>query len=278
MPSLTAYLGNVPVGDGHPIVSIGIINLDPYSFYSPSSYPSLQKAVSAAEKMIEEGVEILDIGGASTAPGASPVSIDEEIRRVQPVIKQISQKWAIPLSIDTQRTQVAKVALTNGATIVNDVSGLKSDSAMAAVIKDTGASCIVMASKSQPGDQLKIPAIVSALRESLHIARTAEISNSSLVVDPGLGFGKPFGCDVEIIRNLKALRTLDRPILVGVSRKNFIGQVLGYESPDDRLFGSLAVSTVVILKGAHVLRTHDVRATKDCIRMVAALQSPQECE
>ncbi len=278
MPSLSAHLGNVSVGDGHPVVAMGVINLDPYSFYSPSYHSSLQKAVSAAEKMIEEGVEIIDIGGASTAPGASPVSVDEEVCRVQAVIKQISQNWDIPLSIDTQRAQVAKVALANGATIVNDVSGLKSDSTMAAVIKETGASCIVMASKSQPGDQLKISAIVSALQESLHIAYTAGISSSSIIVDPGLGFGKPIGCDLEIIRNLRALRTLNRPILLGVSRKHFIGQLLGYESPKDRLYGSLGVSTVAILEGAHALRTHDVRATKDCIQMVAALQSPNECE
>jgi dihydropteroate synthase len=149
---------------------------------------------------------------------------------------------------------------------------------MATVIKETGASCIIMASTSHPGNQLTIPSIVSALQDSLNIAQTAGIPRRFLVVDPGLGFGKSFRCDLEIIRNLKALRTLNRPILLGVSRKHFIGQVLGYERPDARLYGSLGASTLAILEGVHVLRTHDVRATKDCIRITAALQSPHECE
>jgi dihydropteroate synthase len=135
-----------------------------------------------------------------------------------------------------------------------------------------------MASKTKPGDQCKIPTIIAALRESLRIAKTHEISHRSLVVDPGLGFGKPTKCDLEIIRNLKAFRILNQPILLGVSRKSFIGQVLGYDSPDDRLFGSLSASTIALLEGAHILRTHDVRATKDCIRMVTEFQSICSCE
>jgi dihydropteroate synthase len=278
MPSLSAQLGNVPIGDDYSVAVMGVINLDPQSFYSGSYYPSTQKAVSGVETMVENGVDILDVGGVSTAPGASSVSVDEELRRVQEIVNQISTNWDIPISIDTQRAQVAERALSKGATIVNDVSGLKFDSTMAALIKDAGASCVIMASESRPGDRKTIPSILSALQKSLRIAKTTGIPTSSIVVDPGLGFGKPTSCDLEIIRNLKVLRKLQHPILLGVSRKQFIGQVLGYTSPEDRLFGTLGASTVAILEGAHVLRTHDIREIKDCIRMVEALQSTHECE
>ncbi len=278
MAHLDARLGNLPVGDICPVAVMGIINLDPQSFYHHSYYASPHRAVSAAEKMIEEGADLLDIGGVSTAPRSPSVSVEKEINRIQIVIKQITQKWDIPVSIDTQRAQVAQVALSNGATIVNDVSGLKFDPAMGATIKDAKASCVIMASESQPGDQKSLPDIISALKKSLQIAQTNGISNKLCVIDPGLGFGKPIGCDLEIIRNLKTLRVLNQPLLLGVSRKHFIGQVLGYDSPDNRLYGTLAASTIAILEGVHILRTHDIRATKDCIRMVAALQSPNECE
>jgi dihydropteroate synthase len=274
MSHIKAHLGNVIVGDNHPIAVMGVINLDPQSFYQSSFFPSLQEAISAAERMVDEGVDILDIGGASTAPGALPVSIEEETKRIRLAIKSISQHWNIPVSIDTQNAKVAKVALSEGATIVNDVSGLKSDSSMAATIKDAGASCIVMAAETRPGDQHAIPEILSALQSSLQIAQSAGISDDHIAIDPGLGFGKPIECDLAIIRNLRAFRVFNQPILLGVSRKHFIGQVLMYNSPEDRLYGTVAASTIAILNGVHVLRTHDIRASKDCIKMVTALQSP----
>lgn len=278
MPDIRSRLGNVIVGDNYPVAVMGVINLDPQSFYQKSYYPSVQEAMLAAERMIEEGVDIIDIGGISTAPGTSSVSLKEETKRVQSVVKRISQNWNIPVSIDTQRSQVAKIALSKGATIVNDVSGLKYDSSMVTIIKEAGASCVIMAAGSMPGDQKTIPEIISALQTSLRIAETNEISKDLIVVDPGLGFGKPVECDLQIIRNLKAFRILNKPILLGVSRKNFIGQVLGYESVANRLYGTLASATVSILEGIHILRTHDIRANKDCIKMVAALQSSHECE
>lgn len=278
MAPVQARLGNVHVGDNYPVAVMGVINLDPQSFY-PSSYSSSPKqAILAASKMIEEGVDIVDIGGASTAPGASHISVSEEIHRIQPVITQISKNWDTPISIDTQHAPVAQLALSKGASIVNDVSGLKTDSSMAATIQDTGASCIVMACESQPGDRTTISDIISALQESLAIAQNKGIPSDQIVIDPGIGFGKPVSCDLEIIRNLKAFRVLNKPILLGISRKNVIGQILGYKSPKDRLYGSLGASTVALLNGAHVLRTHDVRPSKDCIRIVTELQSLHECE
>jgi dihydropteroate synthase len=278
MASLQARLGSLYVGDNYPVAVMGVINLDPQSFYSSSYASSPKQAISAASKMIEKGVDILDIGGASTAPGTSPVSVSEEINRIKPIIKYITENWDTPVSIDTQHASVAESALSKGASIVNDVSGLKADVSMAAIIKDTGASSIVMAYGSQPGDQTTISDIISNLQESLAIAQTNGIPIDQLVVDPGIGFGKPVGCDLEIIRNLKAFRVLKRPILLGISRKNVIGQILGYNSPDDRLYGSLATCTVALLNGVHILRTHDVGASRDCIKMVTALQAPHECE
>ncbi len=278
MTRLTARLGNIQVGDNHPVAIMGVINLDPQSFYPQSYYSSPKRAVFAAEEMIEAGADILDIGGVSTAPGTSLVSVEKESTRVQTVIKQISKKWDIPMSVDTYRAEVAEEALSNGATIVNDVTGLKYDSNMASTIKDTGASCVIMATESQPGDQNSLPEIKKSLQASLRIARATGISKKVLVIDPGVGFGKPIACDLEIIRNLKSLRVFKQPLLLGVSRKNFIGQVLGYDSPDDRLYGTLGVSAVAVLNGIHVLRVHDIRATKDCITMVTALQTSRECE
>ena len=257
---------------------MGVINLDPQSFYQPSFFSSLQEVISATERMVDEGVDIVDIGGASTAPGSVPVSIGEEAKRIRSAIRSISKHWDIPVSIDTQSAKVAQIALSEGATIVNDVSGLKSDSSMAAIIKDAGASCIVMAAETSPGDQHTIPEILSALQSSLQIAQSAGISEDYIAIDPGLGFGKPIECDLAIIRNLRDFHVLNQPILLGISRKHFIGQVLRCKSPNDRLHGTVTASTIAILNGIHVLRTHDIRASKDCIRMVEALQTPQEGE
>jgi dihydropteroate synthase len=278
MVPLQARLGNIHVGDNFPVAVMGIINLDPQSFFPASYVSSPKQAVSVASKMIEDGVDIIDIGGASTAPGTSPVSVSDELNRIKPVVTQITHNWDTPVSIDTQHAPVADFAISKGASIVNDVSGLRADSSMVTIIKETEASCIIMTYGSKPGDQRKIPDIISNLQESLSIAFANGISQNQLVIDPGIGFGKPVDCDLEIIQNLKAFRVLNQPILLGISRKNVIGQILGYNSPADRLYGSLGATTVALLNGAHILRTHDVRASKDCIKMVAAIQSPHECE
>lgn len=278
MGAYQARLNTVTVGDHEPVAIMGVINLDPHSFYQGSYYRSLKKTVSAVTMMIEDGVDIIDIGGVSTAPGSQPISIEEEKKRVLEPIKQIVKDWDVSVSIDTQDAQVAQAALTMGASIVNDVSGLKSDPNMAKIIQDAGASCVLMASDKQPGDRHKIPQIISALQQSLEIAQAANISRKQIVVDPGLGFGKPFECDLGIIRHLRKLRMLKRPILLGVSRKNFIGKVLDYPSPQNRLYGTLAAVVISILEGAHVIRAHDIRATSDCIKMVSSFQNNHECE
>jgi len=278
MGPFQAQLGPVTVGDHEDVAVMGIINLDPYSFYQPSYFASSKEALSAAKMMIEEGADIIDVGGVSTAPGSPEVSVDTEKRRVGKIIQQIAQNWDIPISIDTQRTQVVQTAVRYGATIVNDVSGLKYDPDMAKTIQDSGVSCVLMAAGNRPGDRATLHEIISALEDSLQIALTAGIPSNHIVVDPGIGFGKPFKCDLEILRNLRRVRVLEQPILLGVSRKHFIGEVLGYSSPHDRLYGTLAALTIALQEGVHVIRTHDILATQDCVKMVNALLSNKEGE
>ncbi|MFW9985632.1 MAG: dihydropteroate synthase [Candidatus Odinarchaeota archaeon] len=278
MGSMQVQLGCITVGDREDVAVMGIINLDPYSFYSPSYFASQKEAISATKRMIEEGADIIDVGGVSTAPGSPEVSVDTEKRRVATIIRQIAQNWDVPISIDTQRTQVVQTAIRYGATIVNDVSGLKHDPDMAKTIQDSGVSCVLMAAGNRPGDRATFHEIILALQESLQIALSAGIPSNHIVVDPGIGFGKPFECDLKILRNLRRLRVLEQPILLGLSRKHFIGKVLGYSSPQDRLYGTLAALTISLQKGVHVVRTHDIRATQDCVKMVNALMSIKESE
>ncbi|MFX1300498.1 MAG: dihydropteroate synthase [Promethearchaeota archaeon] len=273
MNSSQARLGSVSVGDNRPVAVMGIINLDPHSFYQNSYYTSSKEVLSAVEIMIAENVDMLDIGGVSTAPGSPIPPVEIEKKRVVGVIQSIVKNWDVPVSIDTSRAPVAQVALEKGATIVNDVSGLKFDPNMAKTIQDAGASCVLMATKNRPGDRTSSTQVISALRRSLYITQTAGIPSNRIVVDPGIGFGKPFQNDLDLIRNLRKIRILRRPILLGVSRKSFIGKILDYPSPQDRLFGTLAAVTIAILEGAHVIRAHDVRATKDCAKMATAISS-----
>ena len=257
---------------------MGIINRDPNSFFRGSYYHTQRLAIAAADQMQMEHVDIIDVGGASTAPGAPPVSAEVECKRVTELVKELASRWDTPISIDTQRSGVASEAMRCGARIVNDVSGLKSDPHLAKTISDAGGSTVLMACMRQPGDCLSIPTICDALRESIGIALGAGIPIEQIVVDPGIGFGKPLASDLDILRNLGELRALRRPILVSPSRKAFIGRVLGYPSPDSRLAGTLAAVTFALLQGANVIRSHDVRETRDCIGIVNAIQSNRESD
>jgi dihydropteroate synthase len=278
MASIRAQLGSLTVGDSIPVIVMGVINRDPQSFFHKSFFRTQEQALNAIEHMIEDGAEIIDIGGASTAPGTVVISAKMEEKRVISLIKKIASTWDIPISIDTQRSSVARKALSVGASIVNDVSGLKSDPVMAEEIRDAGASCILMACEQQPGDCRTMKHINEALTESIQLASTAGISLDHIAIDPGIGFGKPTKCDLVILRDLHMLRKLGRPILVGVSRKAFIGNILGYSSPNARLSGTLAAVTIATLNGVHIIRAHDVRETRDCVKIVNAIQSDIGCE
>jgi dihydropteroate synthase len=273
MSSPRARLGSIWVGDAYPVAVMGIVNRDPQSFYSKSYARSVKQVLKMVERMLEEGASFIDIGGQSTAPSASSVSTRVEETRVIPLISNISRNWDVPISVDTQRSEIAQKAVDAGATIINDVSGLKSDQQMAQVIKDAGASCILMASKHTPGDTNTFSQIIAELKTSLNIASQHQIPQNHIVLDPGIGFGKPFEFDLDILRNLQKLRILRQPLLIGISRKSFIGKILGYPEPRDRLVGSLAAVTFAILNGIHVIRTHDVKDVNDCVRFLQALES-----
>lgn len=278
MTLIRAQLGSLTVGDGTPVIIMAVINRDPQSFFHKSFFRAENQALKAIEHMIEDGAKIIDVGGASTAPGTVTVSAGMEEKRVVSLIKKIANNWDIPISIDTQRSVVARKALSVGASIVNDVSGLKSDTIMAKEIRNAGASCILMACEQQPGDCRTIKHINEALTHSIQLASIAEIPLDHITIDPGVGFGKPPECDLVILRDLHMLRKLGCPILIGLSRKAFIGSILGYSSPNDRLSGTLAAVTIAALNGAHIIRAHDVRETRDCVKLVNAIQSDMGCE
>ena len=277
---LKADLAGVLVGDNYPVKIVGVINLSPESFFKPSVHTKVDEISQVAYRMQEDGADILDLGAASTAPpeykDSFLVSLEVEKKRIIPAIRAVRDVTDVPISIDTQRSEIAKIALENGAEIVNDVSGFKKDPNMAKVVTDFGVPVILMATEKNPGDACKIEEIRSALRSSIEIAIKHGINFNQIVVDPGIGFGKPYECDLNILNDLKRLRTLFRPILVGISRKSFIGKVLNIPEPEKRLFGSLSATAIAVYNGVHIIRTHDVRETREVVRLAQAIRSSLE--
>lgn len=265
-------LAGTKVGEGAPVLVVGAINLSPESFYPGSFARGPSQALRAAKRMLDEGAGMIDVGAMSTAPGVKPISQELEKRRLIPVVKALARGIDAPISVDTQRAAVAKEALETGASTVNDVSGLKADSAMAEVLADFGCSVVLMAAKRKPGDARDIREVNKVLRESLGICKRHGVDLRKVVVDPGIGFGKPVRCDLGILANLGQLQKLGRPVCVAVSRKRFIGEVLGLPSPADRLWGSLAATAIAVLNGADVIRTHDPKQTLQAVRVAEAIR------
>lgn len=256
---------------------MGILNITPDSFSDGSRYLDLPRAVERALEMEAEGADIIDVGGESTRPSAPPVDAAEELRRVIPVIEAISGRLKVPVSVDTYKASVARAAVDAGAEIVNDISGLTFDSGMAATVAAAGAGLVVMHTRGTPETMqtetgyVDLVAEVSAfLRSSLDAAVTAGIPPERIVVDPGIGFGKSLEGNLELLRRLSELSSLGRPILLGTSRKSFIGTVLGREV-GERLFGTAATVALGVAAGASVFRVHDVRAMRDAADMAHAV-------
>jgi len=257
---------------------MGILNVTPDSFSDGSRFNSPVRAVDRALAMIDEGADIIDIGGESTRPGADPVPAEEEIRRVVPAIDAIRRSRAtVRVSVDTMKAEVARRALEAGADMLNDVSAL-ADPAMPALLRDTGAPAVVMHMRGTPGTMQRdtryadlMGDVIASLRAVLARAAEAGIRDDRILVDPGVGFGKSAAGNLEILRLLPALRSLGRPVLVGASRKSFIGAVLDLPI-EERLEGSLAVAAIALWQGAHVVRAHDVSATCRVARMVDAIK------
>ncbi|GAB7026595.1 dihydropteroate synthase [Geotalea toluenoxydans] len=261
---------------GRPCV-MGILNVTPDSFSDGNSFFSYEKAVARALEMEAQGADIIDIGGESTRPNAPPVSEQEELNRVIPVVEALAGRLKIPISIDTYKASVAEAALAAGAEIINDISGLTFDSHMAGVVAAAGAGLIVMHTRGTPQEmQLNttygdiIAEVSATLRSSLKLAEDAGIPAERIIVDPGVGFGKDMEGNLEIIRRLGEFSELGRPILLAASRKTFIGKITGKE-PAERLFGTAAVVAVAIYNGAALVRVHDVLEMRDVADMAGAL-------
>ncbi len=265
MPSsnLTYKFGDMTVEFGKRTYLMGILNVTPDSFSDGGRFFTQTDAVLHAFQMMKDGADIIDIGGESTRPGAEQVSLEEETRRVIPVITKIRQKSSVPLSIDTYKSQVALEALKAGANIVNDISGLHFDPKMAQVIAEKNASVVIMHIKGTPKDMQSNPHYDDLIREIYdYLASAVELARKhgirQIMIDPGIGFGKTAEHNLELINRLEEFRGIGVPILIGVSRKSFIGKIL--ETPvEARLEGTAAAVTASILKGADIVRVHDVR-------------------
>lgn len=248
---------------------MGILNVTPDSFSDGGQYFDKSAAIKRACQMVEEGADIIDIGGESTRPGSEPVPLQEEIARTIPVIEEISKKIKVPVSIDTYKAEVAKKALDAGASIVNDISGLRFDLEMPKVVSKYKVPVIIMHIKGMPKNmqanpqyEALIPEIMDYFRESIRLAVESGIAEDKIIIDPGIGFGKTLDHNLEIIKNLHEFTLLEKPLLVGVSRKAFIGKILGDAPASERLEGTAAAVTISILNGANIIRVHDVKEMK----------------
>lgn len=255
---------------------MGIVNVTPDSFSDGGRFERHAEAVAHARRMIEAGADILDIGGESTRPGAKPVTADEELGRVVPVVEALAGSGAV-LSIDTTKASVARAALGAGAHIVNDVSALSADPEMAGVVRDTGAGVVLMHMQGTPRTMQAAPhyddvvgEIAAYLAERLRELGKAGIPPEAMAVDPGIGFGKTTAHNLSLLAGLRALCALGRPVVVGCSRKRFIGEVTG-RPVGERLAGSVAAAAAAVLLGAHVVRVHDVSESRDAALVAAAV-------
>jgi len=265
---------------GRRTLVMGVLNVTPDSFSDGGLFYEPERAVERALEMVEEGADIIDIGGESTRPGSEPVPLEEELRRVIPVIEAVAREVEVPIWVDTYKAKVAEEALRKGASIVNDISALGFDPEMAEVVARHGAALILMHIKGTPRDMQKDPQyedvlgeIRAYLRERIARAEAAGVSPDAIVVDPGIGFGKKLEHNLEILRNLDRLQDLDKPILVGPSRKTFIGQILGVDV-SDRLYGTLGAVVHSVMKGAHIVRVHDVKAARHVVDVIDAIERP----
>jgi dihydropteroate synthase len=273
----------LPIGERTLIM--GILNVTPDSFSDGGQFFDLNSALFHAERMIAEGADIIDIGGESTRPGGEPVSADEEIKRVVPVIQGLAKRFETPLSVDTTKSEVARAALDAGAAIVNDISALRFDFYVADEAAKAGAGLVLMHSRGTPATMHRLPPVAdimsevtSSLRASVNMAERRGVKRESIVIDPGIGFGKSQEQNLELIAKLDQLIAAfpDLPLLIGTSRKSFIGRILADESgtpaaPEDRLHGTMATITAAILHGAHIVRAHDVKETAQTIRVARSI-------
>ncbi|MBC8042973.1 MAG: dihydropteroate synthase [Rhizobacter sp.] len=268
---------------------MSVLNLTPDSFYDGGKFHhdarlDIDKAIEAAEAMVKEGASIIDVGGESSRPQATPVSIEEEISRTVPVIERLVKKIDVPVSIDTYKAEVAKAALKAGAAMVNDISGFRADKALPAVCERYDVPVVLMHLRQMPGAMAwstndknvyadLVEEIKAALRHAIAVAASHNLRQ--VIIDVGFGFGKSVAGNYELLRRLRSFHTLGKPVLAGLSRKSFIGRAIapdGEPLPDaaERLFGTVAANTIALMNGAHILRVHDTKAAADAVRIFQA--------
>lgn len=263
---------------GRKTLIMGILNVTPDSFYDGGAYLRPDEAVKHGLQLEDQGADLVDVGGESTRPDRpGSVSAADEIRRVVPVIEQLARRLTVPISVDTYKSEVARRAVAAGASLVNDISGLRFDSRMAACAAAAGAAMVLMHSRGTPRRLHGLPAlkrplqsVLAGLRHSVEKALRAGIPGNRIILDPGLGFGKGVEDNLLILRRLEVLRRFQLPILVGPSRKSFIGNLLDLPV-EQRLLGSLASTAVAVIQGAHIIRVHDVGETCQVVRMCDAI-------
>jgi dihydropteroate synthase len=243
---------------------MGVLNVTPDSFSDGGKFTDVGAAISHAKKMVDEGADFVEVGGQSTRPGADEVSVDEEIKRVVPVIKELAKIIDIPISVDTYRSEVADEALNSGALIVNDVSGFNSDPNILKVIAKHKATAIAMHMKGTPKNMQDNPQYNDVVKEVIayfeDVVWKVNIENiTQLILDPGIGFGKNVEHNLKLIKNIAEIKRLDCPVMVGISRKSMIGKLVGGKT-DDRLEGTVALNTISILNGVQIIRVHEVKA------------------
>lgn len=261
---------------------MGVLNVTPDSFFDGGLYQSQTCAVTRAKQMVEEGADIIDIGAESSRPGSEPIGEREELKRLIPIVEAVHAAVPVPLSVDTTKSGVARGAIQAGATIVNDISALTFDPHMARVVSESGAAVVLMHMQGVPGTMQRAPRygdvvkeVKAFLNDRMSAAATAGIPGKRIILDPGIGFGKLLGHNLALLAHLEMLAELGRPLLVGISRKGFIGQILN-QSAGERLFGTAAAVAIAVQQGAAMLRVHDVGAMRDVIRTVTAIIRHEE--
>lgn len=257
---------------------MGILNATPDSFSDGGRYLDPERAIARGIELAHEGADLIDIGGESTRPGARPLSVQEETARVIPVIRGLRRVVSIPLSIDTYKVEVARRALDEGADLINDISALRFDTAMVSLVAREKIPVVLMHMQGTPQTMQQNPdyrdvlgEVKDFLRHRIEFALMAGVGPAQIIIDPGIGFGKGLDHNLLLLQGLPAFSSLGRPLLVGASRKTFIGKILA-AGPDERLEGSLAAAVVAVLGGANMLRVHDVKETRKAVRIADALR------
>lgn len=249
---------------------MGILNITPDSFSDGGRFDHVQRAIDRTAQMIEQGADIIDIGGESTRPGAQKVDVDEELGRVLPIIRAIADRFNIPISIDTYKADVAQQAIQSGAHIINDVWGAKADPRMAEVAAQTDAPIILMHNRENKDYVVLIDDMLRNLKESLAIAHQAGVKDENIILDPGIGFAKTYEHNLEVMRSLEQFVQLGYPVLLGTSRKLMIGKTLNLPV-EERVEGTISTVCLGIMKGCHIVRVHDVEKVNRAVKMMDAM-------